>query len=165
LKKRIHIRFCTPRDLKKILLCQQSVIESLIQPYYYYPATPIELEELLFCDRAEGYILGAFLGNTILGFMTIKKWTGSYYGYDYCSNNNCYSIEDTLVMDAYRGFGTQCRLWREAFSHLPKPSTVLCTIHPENNISMSNALQIGFVPQMLCHPYDASPRIILEKTL
>ncbi len=165
LKKNIHIRFCTPRDLEKILMCQQCVISSLTQPTYYYPSTSTELKELLLCKRSEGFILGAFLESILFGFVTVRKWTGPYYGYDCCSNNNYYSIEDTLVMEGYRGFGTQCRLWQNAFSHLPELSSVLCTIHPENNISLSNALRLGFVQHMLCYPYDTSPRIILEKKL
>lgn len=165
LRKNIHIRFCTPGDLGRILLCQQFVIESLVQPTYYYPSTSTELEELLLCEHTDGFILGAYQEENLLGFVAVQKWVGPYYGYICCSSKECYSIEDTLVVEEHRGFGIQRLLWQTAFLYLPEFSEVLCTIHPDNNISLSNATRLGFMQCMMCHPYDSSPRIILRKAL
>ena len=165
IKKIIHIRLCTPKDLKSILSCQQCVIESLSHPNYYFPSTSTELEDLLLCEKSRGFILGAYIDNLLYGFVSIKKWVGKYYGYNYNPNKICYSIEDTLVMEEYRGFGTQSLLWKEVISQLPKSSILLCTIHPQNEVSLSNAINLGFEKCMLCYPYDISPRIILKKEI
>lgn len=130
---------------------------------FYFPSTPSELK-LLFENKTHiGFIIGAYWAEHLIGFASVARWLGPYYGYSHKSDCCCYSIEDTVVRAAYYGNDIQSRLWNYIIHLLPSNAVLMCTIHPENIISMRNAERLGFIPKSFTYPFRNSPRLIMER--
>lgn len=97
------------------------------------------------------FICGVYYNNKLSGFSTV-----TYY------KNNTYIIEDTLVLERYRGNGLQVIMWKYIINQIPKNATIVCTVHPENSYSLKNALSLGFVITKTSFLYNHSPRYILK---
>ena len=94
---------------------------------------------------------GTFCNNKIVGFSTVSHY-----------KKNIYIIEDTLVLDGYRGNGFQRKMWKYIINNLPINAIIVCTIHPDNCYSLNNALSLGFEIKKEVNIYNNSPRYILK---
>ena len=118
----------------------------------YYPSSFIEL--LTYLIKHDNYICGVYCNNKLVGYTTIY----------YLNKKNIYIIEDTLVLDKYRGRGYQKMMWKSIVNSLPSDNVIFCTVHPENIYSLHNALSVGFKIITYKKIYNNSPRYILKYT-
>lgn len=76
-------------------------------------------------------------------------------------------MDTAVVLPAYRGHGLQARFMQTAEADLRKMGYkyLLCTIHPENQFSMGNALKAGYIVEKTTEKYGGLKRNILCKRL
>lgn len=76
-------------------------------------------------------------------------------------------MDTAVILPAYRGNGLQGQLMQKAEADLKQAGYryLLCTIHPDNQYSMNNALKLGYKVAKSTVKYGGLPRNILLKTL
>lgn len=76
-------------------------------------------------------------------------------------------MDTAVILPAYRGNGLQGRLMQKAEADLKQAgySCLLCTIHPDNQYSMNNAIKLGYRVAKSTVKYHGLPRNILSKEL
>lgn len=76
-------------------------------------------------------------------------------------------MDTAVILPAYRGNGLQGRLMQKAEADLKQAGyrCLLCTIHPDNQYSMNNALKLGYRVAKSTVKYNGLPRNILYKAL
>lgn len=132
-----------------ILLLKQRILRQLTNKALYYPSSNNEI--LSYFMKRKDFVCGIYYHNKIVGFSTVSHY-----------RNKKYVIEDTVVLEQYRGNGYQRKMWRFIINSLPKNATIYCTIHPNNCYSLKNALSLGFKIKKAVKIYNNSPRYILQ---
>ena len=76
-------------------------------------------------------------------------------------------MDTAVILPGYRGNGLQGQLMQKAEADLKQAGYryLLCTIHPNNQYSMKNALKLGYKVAKSTVKYGGLPRNILRKTL
>ena len=127
------------------------VVSSLKNRSYYSPSNSIEIFHYLVSPKS--FICGAWLDNKLVGFSSVR-----------CGFRN-YIIEDTVVAPKYRGNKLQYKMWSYIIERLPYPTTLWCTIHPQNTYSLNNALSLDFCVTDMKVMYHREIRYILKRSL
>lgn len=99
---------------------------------YYVPSTYLEI--LSYFMLKNDFVCGVYSERKLIAFSCVS----------YSSKKKYYTIEDTAVLEEYRGSGYQKQMWKYIIDHTPNSTSIYCTIHPHNHISLSNALSSGF---------------------
>ena len=76
-------------------------------------------------------------------------------------------METVVISPKYRGHHLQAKLMAKAEEDLKEAGYkyLLCTIHPNNQYSMNNALSLGYKVEKLVKKYGGLPRNILLKEI
>ena len=143
----IHVTLCTLFDYFGVLNVRNTVIKEIKNFDFFYPSNFLELVQYIIFPNS--FVCGIKDENKLVAFSSVTVTHGVY------------EIEDTAVLPNYRGVGMQKEMWNYIITYIPEDSLLICTIHPLNKHSLSNALSLGFKIVKRENMYN-SERYVLE---
>lgn len=166
----VVIRKGTTEDLDGFITLLTDVYHSMDRKDWFYLDPPEVLREMMADGTMELWV--AVDGGCLAGALSIlhpglKEYN---YGYDLGFTEDqllkVINMDSAAVHPDYRGQGLQRLLLHTAEQELQGSGEryLLCTIHPENQFSLNNALKQGYVIQKTLPKYGAV-RHILRKNI
>jgi ribosomal protein S18 acetylase RimI-like enzyme len=121
--------------------------------------------------EASGFILGAFEGSTLVGYLIASipgqdaRNLGYDLGLDSALLNAVVHLDSVVVQKAFRGRGLQFRLQQEAITRAVARgfSIFLATVHPENLPSIINLFRSGLAIVQWKIKYSDKERYIMRR--
>ncbi len=164
----VTIRKGTPADLENAIVLMQEVKDCMDHPEWLYLDPPEEVRQMM--DQGILKLWVAEDGPALAGifYIVIPGLAPFNYGHDLGFTEaellRVVNMDTVAVRPAYRGMGLQAKLTQTAEASLAGTGewTLLCTIHPENRFSFSNAVKQGYTVQKELPKYG-STRYLLRK--
>lgn len=164
------IRKGTAADLDAFAGLLRDVRAAMDKKEWFYLDTREELQAYmdsgvmeLWLAEDQGRVVGAF--NLLIPGLREYNY-GYRLGFGEQELMRVVNMDSAAVHPDYRGQGIQRRLLQEAETWLKSQGSriLLCTIHPQNRFSLSNALAVGYEIQKQVDIYG-SVRYILRKDI
>lgn len=166
----IEIRKGTMQDTENFIRLLYEVRENMEHKEWFYLDPPEEIREMMESGAMQLWV--AMDGDRLAGaFDILRPGLGEFnYGYDLGFSEGellrVINMDTAAVHPDYRGLGLQRKLMQTAEAEIQKEGEriLLCTIHPENRFSLSNALKQGYTVQKELPKYG-SVRYVLRKDI
>ena len=165
----ITIRKGTLDDTEDFIRLLDSVREGMEHKEWFYLDPPETVREMMGDGTMELWV--AMDGDSLAGaFDLLHPGLEEYnYGYDLGFDKEqllrVINMDSAAVAPDYRGLGLQRRLLETAEKELAERGEyyLLCTIHPENKYSLSNALKQGYEIQRTLPKYGSVRHVLCKK--
>lgn len=162
--KNLKIQPLNPSHLSEILEIQMSEVDN---PHFQTESKTGFLEHF----KGRGFILGAFFENNLIGYS--KFWfpghesvMGEEIGLGAEQLRSLVYFNGTVVLKEFRGHNIQKIIHAQAEDILKYQgfTHISCTVHPDNQASLTNLFQEGF---KISHEKKAhgSTRLVLHKKI
>lgn len=160
----------TETDLPEIMEIMAETKSLLSTPDWFVED---EAESVLSVIRGQGFAIAARTEEgTMAGFFIVRKPKpeenlGQYLSYSEAQLNKVLLMDSTAVRLPYRGYKLQKQMVLAAEAHITseKPYYLLCTVHPDNQYSLSNMCACGYQIRASVRCYGGLPRLVLEKRI
>lgn len=166
----IEIRKGNMEDIERFIRLIYDVRDSMPQKEWFYVDPADEIREMMANGTMKLWV--AMDGDRLAGAfdIVIPGRNEINYGYDLGFSDEellCVINMDTAAVHPdYRGLGLQKKLMQEAEKEIRGEGKriLLCTVHPENQFSLRNVLNQGYIIQLKKEKYG-SVRYVLRKDI
>lgn len=140
--KNIIIKLATEKDIEKITIFQDEVIDNMKNKEYF---TPLTDKEFIYPIKNNGLVYLLYYGNEIIGLfvLTINPEEDIIEEYKLDDNKNVGIIDSIMIKENYRGSSLQLQGMDIIENDAKKLQIkkLVATIHPDNKYSLNNFIK------------------------